>query len=210
MDFANVIKSYTGAHFSSVSPGGDELHAILVVPTARFPNERDDLDDNRLSGDEEQWGRRIWAVHYRRANILPVAAPELSAELFVYGLEEKDTSDFETADRSHYAPGFRLYRKPLAGRWDIDIEGALRKGERSATTDPADRPALDVDAGRLFAAVGYTFNTPWQPRIAPEYYYASGDDDPDDEDFEQHERLFGSRRSDLNNTSIHGPLTPAI
>ena len=209
VDFANVIKSYTGVHFSSLSPRGDELHAILVVPTARFPNERDDLDDNRLSGDEEQWGRRIWGVHYRRANILPFAAPGLSAELFVYGLEEKDTSDFETADRSHYSPGFRLYRKPLPGRWDIDIEGALRKGERSATTNPADRPALDVDAGMLFAAVGYTFDTPWQPRIALEYYYASGDDGPDDRDFEQHERLFGSRRSDLNNTSIHGPLTPA-
>ncbi len=61
----------------------------------------------------------------------------------------------------------------------------------------------------LFAAVGYTFDMPWQPRIALEYYYASGDEDPFDLNYDQHERLFGSRRTDLNNTSIHGPLTPA-
>lgn len=209
VDFANVIKGYTGLHFASVNTRGDELHAMLVVPTARFPDQRDDLDANRLSADEEQWGRRIWGLHYRRVDILPRRVPGLTGELFIYGLEERDRGDFETPDRSHYAPGFRLYRKPLPGRWDIDVEGALRKGERSANSAVDAQPELDVDASMLFAALGYTFNTPWQPRVALEYYYASGDKDPDDNNFEQHERLFGSRRTDLNNTSIHGPLTPA-
>jgi hypothetical protein len=61
----------------------------------------------------------------------------------------------------------------------------------------------------LYAALGYSFDAPWQPRLALEYYFASGDEDPDDLAFDQYERLFGSRRTDLNNTSIHGPLTPA-
>ena len=61
----------------------------------------------------------------------------------------------------------------------------------------------------VFAALGYTFPIAWSPRFAFEYYYASGDDDPADNRFDQHERLFGSRRSDINNTSINGPLTPA-
>ncbi len=209
VDFANVIKSYTGAHFTSVNPRGDELHAILVVPTARFPDQRDELDDNRLSGDEEQWGRRIWGVHYRKVDMLPQRVPGLTGELFVYGLEERDSGEFETPDRSHFAPGFRLYREPEAGRWDIDLEGALRKGERSPGTAPGARRSLDVDDSMFFAAIGYTFDVPWQLRLALEYYYASGDDDPNDRRFEQHERLFGSRRTDLNNTSIHGPLTPA-
>ncbi len=209
VDFANVIKSYTGAHFTSLNRSGDALHLFLVVPTARFPNQRDKLEDNDLAADEEQWGRRIWGVHYRKAELLPRRAPGLSGELFVYGLREKDSGSFETPDRSHYAPGFRLYRKPLPGRWDIDLEGALRKGERSPSAAQGAQPVLDVDASMLFAALGYTFNVAWQPRFAFEYYYASGDDNPDDRQFGQHERLFGSRRSDLNNTSIHGPLTPA-
>lgn len=209
VDFANVIKSYSGAHFISKSARGDELHLLYTVPTARFPNTRPALDDNELSGDEEQWGRKIWAVHYRRADILPTLAPGLWGEAFVYGLEEADTRDFQTPDRSYVAPGFRLYRQPKPGQWDIDLEGALRKGTRYASSDPADTQSLEVDASVLHAEFGYTFDAPWQPRVAFEYYWASGDEDPNDLAFDQHERLFGSRRSDLNNTSIHGPLTPA-
>lgn len=209
VDYANVIKSYTGAHLISRHPRGDELHLLYVSPTARFPDTRPGLDDNEVSGDEEQWGRRIWGVHYRRADLLPAIAPGLWGEVFVYGLEERDTSDVPTPDRAYVSPGARLYRKPEAGHWDVDVEGALRRGTRYATSNPADSQSLDVDAGMLFAALGYTWDAPWQPRFALEYYYASGDDDPGDLAFDQHERLFGSRRSDLNNTSIHGPLTPA-
>lgn len=209
VDFANVIKSYTGLHAISTAPRGDELHLLLVVPTARFPDSRPGLDDNELSGDEEQWGRRIWGLHYRRADILPNAAPGLWGEVFVYGLEEDDRGGFETPDRSHVAPGFRLYRRPARQQWDIDLEGALRRGTRSGSSRPDDTSSLDVEASMLFAALGYTFDAPWQPRLALEYYWASGDDDPDDNVYGQHERLFGARRSDLNNTSIHGPLTPA-
>jgi len=209
VEYANVIRSYTGAYFISEADRGDELHLIYVVPTARFPNTRPDLDDNRLSGDEEQWGRRIWGVHYRRADILPGAVPGLWGEVFVYGLEEEDTENFQTPNRSYIAPGFRLYRKPKAGRWDIDLEAALRKGTRYASSSPTDTQSLEVDAAMMIAALGYTFDAPWQPRLSLEYYYASGDEDPNDLAFDQHERLFGGRRTDLNNTSIHGPLTPA-
>ena len=209
VDFANVIKSYTGAHYKRSTPRGDEFHVLYVVPTFRYPNRRPALDDNRLDGDEEQWGRRIWGLHLKRADVLSDMVPDLSAEVFVYGLNEKDTSAFETPDRNFVAPGFRLARKPKVGRWDLDLEAVWRHGSRRASSAPADRTDLDVNAGMLFAAVGYTFDLPWQPRFALEYYYASGDDDPNDGDYGQYERLFGSRRSDLNNTSIHGPLTPA-
>lgn len=208
-DFANVIKSYTGAHLTSYHPRGDELHLLHVSPTARFPATRPALDDNELSGDEEQWGRRIWAIHYRRADILPGLVSDLWGELYVYGLEERDTSDFQTPDRSYIAPGGRLYRAPDAGQWDLDIEASIRQGTRYATSSPTDTQSLDVEAEMLFAAVGYSWDAAWKPRFAVEYYYASGDESPGDLNFGQHERLFGSRRSDLNNTSIHGPLTPA-
>ena len=209
VDFANVIKSYTGIHYTSTRLRGDELHLVYVVPTARFPNDRDALDDNKLAADKEQWGRRIWGVHYRRADLLSGIWDDLWGEVFLYGLSEYDTDKFATPNRSHIAPGFRLYRKPELGRWDIDLEGALRRGERRASSAEDDRVELDVQASMLFVALGYTFDLPWRPRVALEYYYASGDDDPNDLDFQQHERLFGSRRTDLNNTSIHGPLTPA-
>ena len=133
----------------------------------------------------------------------------LWGEAFVYGLDERDTAGNPTPNRSYVAPGFRLYRSSKAGQWDVDLEAALRLGSRRATSDPDDTDDLNTEASTLFAALGYRFNAPWKPRFAAEYYYASGDADPDDDVFGQHERLFGARRSDLNNTSIHGPLTPA-
>lgn len=209
IEFANVIKSYTGAYWVSKADRGDELHLLYVVPTARYPSSRPELDDNALSGDEEQWGRRIWAVHYRRADMLPQTVSDLWGELFVYGLEEEDRASTPTPNRSYVAPGFRVYRAPTVGRWDMDVEASLRRGERRATSSAQDTFDLDVNAEMAFAAIGYTFDHPWRPRLALEFYHASGDEDPNDGVFGQHERLFGSRRGDLNNTSIHGPLTPA-
>jgi hypothetical protein len=209
VSYANVLNSYTGLHLMGTAPRGDELHLFYVVPIERFPARRPALDDNELAGDKEQWGRRIWGVHYRRADILPQTLPDLWGEMFAYGLEERDSSAVATPDRSYVTPGFRLYRKPQAGRWDLDLEAALRRGRRSATSNPADSQSLKVDADMFYGALGYSFDLPWQPRLALEYYYASGDKDPRDLVFGQYERLFGSRRTDLNNTSLHGPLTPA-
>ncbi|GGD16913.1 alginate export family protein [Aquisalinus flavus] len=209
VSYANVIKTYTGAHLVAGTPRGDEFHAILVVPVRGLPSDRDEIADNVIEADEEQWGRRIWGLHYRRADILAQTVPGLWGEAFVYGLEEEDRVDNPTPDRSYVTPGLRLYRAPVAGQWDVDLEGAWRTGSRRASNLPADTRDLDVSAGMLFAALGYTFERPWQPRVAVEYYYASGDDDPDDDRFDQYERLFGSRRTDLNNTSLHGPVTPA-
>ena len=42
-----------------------------------------------------------------------------------------------------------------------------------------------------------------------EYYYVGANDDPYDDRFDQYERYFSGRRTDLNNISINGPLTPA-
>ena len=41
------------------------------------------------------------------------------------------------------------------------------------------------------------------PNLAFQHYYTSGDDNPNDNRYDQFERLFGGRRTDLNNTSIH-------
>ncbi len=209
VDYANVIRAFTGLHAISRNERGDELHAVYVALVGRFPTERDLLEDNVLQSDQEQWRRRVWAVHYRRADILPDLLSDVWGEVFIYGLDEDDTDAIATPNRNYATPGFRFFRAPKAGQWDLDIEGSLRFGNRRASSRPDDTERLETIASQILLRVGYTFDAPWRPRIAAQYYWTSGDDDPDDTRFDQYERLFGGRRTDLNNTSIHGPLTPA-
>lgn len=209
VDFANVIFSYTGAYWRADTPRGDELHVLAVVPVGRQPSGQDDLRDNALSGDEESWGRRFWGVHYRHADALGERLPDTWAEVFLYGLNERDTSKVQTPNRQYIQPGFRLYRAPALGQVDFDIEGALRRGDRRASSLATDRNDLDVKASTLHVAVGYSPDNPWGLRVSLDYDYASGDRDPSDGTYEQYERLFGARRTDLGNTSLFGPWTPA-
>ena len=209
VSYANVIKSYTGAHWINQSQQGHQLHAIYLVPVTRRPSRQAALFDNELAADKEQWQRRIWGLHFIKQDILPKQLSNLQGEAFIYGLEEDDSQRVQTPDRSYVSTGFRLFRPAEIQRWDVDLEAAYRSGTRYASSNPSDTDSLKVRARMLLAALGYTFDAAWQPRLSLEYYYASGDADPNDNKFDQYERLFGGRRTDLNNTSIHGPLTPA-
>jgi hypothetical protein len=209
VEFANVIFSYTGAYWRSVTPRGDELHVVLAVPTERYPRGRSDLGDNVMSGDEEAWNRRLWGVHWRRPNALGDAVPGVWAEAFVYGLQETDADALQTPNRDYVQPGFRLFRAPRAGQWDLDVEASWRFGSRRLMAAASDTRDLDVNANTVHAHVAYTFDHPWRMRLAIDYDFASGDANPSDGRFDQYERLFGSRRTDLGNTGVFGPLTPA-
>lgn len=207
--FANVIKSYTGAHWTHSNPAGDQLHAVLVVPLDQRPDPRDKLDNNALDADVEQWNRRIWGAHYIKQAAFGTAGAPITGEIFVYGLSEVDTAAVPTPNRHYVWPGFRVSRAPSRGQVNFDFEGAYRFGTRHATSSPLDTTDLDVSATMLFARLGYTFDHDWVPNLALQAYHTSGDADPNDGKYGQFERLFGSRRTDLNNTSIYGPLTPA-
>lgn len=206
--FANVIRGFTGAYLRADNPHGDEFHAFLVAPVARLPSDRARLADNAFVFDEEEWGRRFFALHYLGKDAAPELVSDLQVEAFLYGFFEEDTDDVATPNRRIVWPGFRLFRKGKKSQWDFDIEASIRLGTRRASSDPSDERDLVVRATRLFAILGYTFDAPWQPRLAAEYFWASGDDDPDDGRAGQYERLFAARRGDFNNTGIHGPLTP--
>lgn len=207
--FRNTINAYTGAYWRTDWDAGHELHAFYVSPVRKQPRGRGDLADNRVSGDEEEEGRRFWGLHYRRADAAAALGPDVWLEGFAYGLSERDTADLQTPDREVVEAGGRLFKAPEPGAWHFDLEAAYRAGERSATSSPGDPVTLDVAAHTVHASVGYSFEDAWSTRLTADYDRASGDDDPNDLSFEQYERFFGTRRGDLGNTSLHGPLTRA-
>lgn len=207
VDMANVIFSYTGAYGRGVTEDGDELHVTAFAPTGRMPSDRASLGADAMSGDEEQWGRKAWGVHWRDRNAFGVSG--LWGEAYLYGLRERDARDAPTPNRHYLQPGFRLARTASPGVVDFEIEASRRSGSRRATSALNDARALKVNAAMVYAHVGYTWDHPWRPRLALDYYLSTGDSDPADGRYEQFERLFGSRRTDLGNTGIHGPLTSA-
>jgi len=202
-DFRNTINAFTGIHWHADWNGAAYLDAFYTAPVRKRPFDPESLADNEFEADDQMSGRRFWGVHWRRPDLFG----DVQGEVFVYGLNEEDRSNWPTPDREVFAPGGRLWRKPQQGGWDFDLEGAYRFGSRSATLAVNDRSELDVRAYMLHGEVGYTFERPWNPRISVEYDVASGDDDPTDGDYGRYERFYGTRRGDLGNTSIHGPLT---
>ena len=209
VEMANVIFSYTGAYWRSVSKRGDEWHLVYVSPVGRFPTDFPSLADNEIVADKEEWGRVFWGAHYRRPKAIEAWISDTWLEGFVYRLKERDMRDVQTPDRNYWQPGTRLFRAPKDGRADFEIEASHRTGSRRATNAVSDERDLNVSAWTLHAHWGWTFASDWKWRIAVDYDFASGDKNPNDNRFDRYERLFGGRRTDLGNTGIFGPLTPA-
>jgi hypothetical protein len=209
VEMANVIFAYTGAYWHSVSVSGDEWHVVYVSPVGRLPTAFSKLADNEVVSDKEEWGRVFWGLHYRHPKAFEALISDTWIEGFVYRLTERDTASVATPNRDYIQPGFRVFRAPKLGRSDFEIETSLRTGSRRATTAVSDLRDLKVKAWTTHAHWGWTFASDWHWRVSVDYDFASGDKNPRDGRFDRFERLFGTRRADLGNTGIHGPLTPA-
>jgi len=71
--------------------------------------------------------------------------------------------------------------KPIG--FDYDAEFVFQNGELRG---------LDLTAWAVHAGAGYTFDTPWLPRLGLAYNHGSGDSDPNDADSETFQNLFAS------------------
>jgi Alginate export len=209
VEMANVIFAYTGAYWGSVSDRGDEWHVVYVSPVGRLPTTFPELADNEIVADKEEWGRVFWGAHYRRPKALEGWISDAWVEGFLYRLKERDTADVATPNRDYVQPGFRVFRAPKEGRSDFEIETSWRTGSRRATNAVSDVRDLDVNAWTMHAHWAWSFKSKWKWRVGVDYDFASGDKSPADGRFDRFERLFGGRRTDLGNTGIYGPLTPA-
>lgn len=203
--FRNTIQNYTGLTTHWKGSDNSELVGFYVLPVRVQPSngaaDRDALLDNTVELDEEDLDLRFWGSFYR----LPRLPLDTTLEIYFFALhEDDDPGELETRNRDLYTPGFRILRSPSAGRWDYDIETALQFGTRRASSEPGDINDLDVFAQFQHAAVGYTFDRPWKPRLSAELDYASGDSDPDDHRAQRFDSLFGPRRAEFGPTGIYG------
>jgi len=198
--FRNTINNFTGLHASWKSGSGDSLQAFYFLPVNRLPSDRESLFDNEVEIDEETFDTQFWGVHFQTPNL----CPEASVELYFYGLDENDCADFATRDRRLYTTGLRLNRKPAKGQGDYEWESVLQTGDSRSSASATDRNDLDHLAHFHHVHAGYTLDTACSPRLSVCFDYASGDEDPNDDENNRFDTLYGARRFEYGPTGIYG------
>ena len=205
--FRNTLNGFTGVHGAWRGPGDGSLalRAFFLFPNDRLPSARERLDDNDVELDRDDTSERFWGLHLTD----PRLGPDLRGELYVLGLDESDRPSAPTRNRDFVTAGARLYRPPAhvrLVRWDFEVEAAIQVGESRASTSPAVTRDLDHEAWFAHVHAGRTFGGRTSPRLVFQYDYASGDDDPEDDENNRFDTLFGARRFEFGPTGIFGLL----
>lgn len=198
-DYRNTTNGYTGLRADWSTKSGWQAIAIYTLPQQRRPDDLDAVLDNEVGVDHEGLDLVLWGGLVSRARAIgPVA---LEASFFHLG--EHDRPARPTRDRSLDTVAIRILREPRAGRFDVEIEGIVQRGQASASVSP-NAVRQDVRAWFLHADVGYTFAGAWQPRLSFDYDQASGDRPGGG--YGRFDTLFGMRRADLAPAGLYNAI----
>lgn len=200
-NFRNTTNGFAGLSIQR-KQGDHDLTLFYVSPQVRDPANREGLQDNDYAFDNTPSSQWFWGGFYSR----PIAAKGLTLDLYGYRLDEDDATGFATRNRRITTLGSRLIRKPRAGQWDVEIEGAVQTGTARNSTAATDTHDLDVSASFYHLEVGRSFTGPGSVRVSLELDQATGDRSANDDEINRFDSLFGPRRPDFGPTGLYGPL----
>jgi len=125
---------------------------------------------------KEQW---MYAVigHWRRWSDI------ITLEPYYLALNQKAYDNVQ--ERLVHSPGLRGYGSFGKSGFDYDFNMVYQFGKNGSQ---------DMEAYGGTVEVGYTFKHDWKPRLSLFYGYASGDEDPTDNEDNRFERFFGFGR----------------
>jgi hypothetical protein len=195
--FRNTTNAFTGIN-ATWHAGATDLRAFLVAPVLRLPRDPASLRDNVIELDEADEGTRFFGVHGA------TGLGALAGEAYVLRLDESDSENVLTRNRELWTVGARLRREPAPGRFDVEWESAYQVGRSRSTSSELDIRDLDHRAWFHHLSIGYRFRGRAEPRVEMLFDYASGDRDPDDDENNRFDTLFGARRFELGPTGIYG------
>lgn len=162
-NWSNVAQTFDGGklgmHFA-------KYHIQLDVfagekTSIKSPREADDLYDG--SGKDRMWAYYATAKAFQETLIENYLIRRATYKNISFGPSGSSEVD-------NYTFGGRL-KKAFSNGVDYELEAAGQWG---------DFRDQDVMAMMAVGIVGYTFQKPWQPRVAFEFDYGSGDSDPTD------------------------------
>lgn len=201
--FRNSYRAFTGVH-ADWHKADWQWEALYVLPVEARPFSRQELDRNEHEFDREQSNVRFWGLHSTWTGWEKGA---LDASFF--SLEEEDRSGQPTRDRDIQTLALRWLKAPAVNEWDFEVEGAVQTGTVRATAAASDVIDLDHDAYMLHAHVGYRFADNWASRLVLRMDYVTGDKNPDDDESNRFDGLYGSNPVDFGITGIYGAYARA-
>ncbi len=198
--FRNTINSFDGLRLRVLDYDRWQFNAFVSMPVNRYPTASSDILDDQSALDRAD-GRTWFSGGFLE---LFDIAWGINSELYLYHLDEGDSTLNQTRNRRYFTTGTRFYNKPTKGKFDFSVEGIGQFGTVRATTNASDGKNLTHEAWYQHLDIGYTIDMPWKPRFAVEYDYASGDKNPNDGKDGRFDTLYGARRGDYGPTGIYG------
>lgn len=198
--FRNTTNAFTGANLVLGGKGGDRLTLLWAMPQIRLPDDHDGIFANGVEWDRESSALQFFGGSFTKGGVLGG-----TLEVYGYGLVERDRADRLTRNRRLATSGLRASRKPKAGRFDYDFEGAYQFGETRSSARANDLADLDVSAYLVHAELGRTWAGGVQPRMSAVFDLASGDR-ADPRSYNRFDTLYGARRFDFGPTALYGPV----
>lgn len=175
--FGSFTPSFDGIQWWYGEPDTWQLRAFVTRPVQR----------HTVSPDSSTPVTYFWG-----GNILTHRFKPLSVEPYYFGLDERG----RLLKRRLSTLGLRIFKKPVRGDWDFEIETISQFGEKLGTS---------FFAHRHHGEVGFTVAVPWQPRIVYLFDYSSGDRNPN----KNFDFLFAKRRTEYGPTGILGIIFPS-
>ncbi len=194
--YRNTINGFTGVNAQWESQAGTKVRAFYVLPQQRLPGSAAELRDNEIEYDQEHPSARFYGVHTELQDV----ALGASAEFYGFGVLESDSQSINTKDRNLKTIGTRWNKKRASSEVHWEIESVYQFGE-SPSSESVTR---DHEAWFHHGMVGYQFDAEGKPRIEALFDYVSGDNDPNDDQNNRFDTLFGARRFEFGPTGIFG------
>jgi hypothetical protein len=175
----NTTNAFEGLYWSLGILSNWRIQTFVTRPVVIDPEKLDSSSNSRF----------FWGVHYEYTKL-----PRVMMDVYYLGLHEDERT---LTQRKYTTIGGRLFKNPAPATLDYEIESTWQFGSVTGQ---------DHFAHFQHAELGYVFDSLWDSRLSFHYDYASGDSDPEDDEFGRFSTLFGARRFEYNPTGIYGPF----
>ena len=183
--FRNTVNNFTGLRIRVLDYDQWQFNAFGTMPVLRFPSYVTTpkggnpnlvaANANLLVNGNQEWDLEDTQTFFSGAilegyNVIK----NINAEVYLYNLNEGDSTNNATRNRKYFTPGLRFYIKPNKGDFDFVAEGIGQFGTVQYSTLATNKQQQNHQAWSEHVEAGYSFDLLMSPRFLLEYDYATG------------------------------------